>query len=100
MRKRSSSSAKFRHSSKRPPKGQTQEKYRRCKDIGKSENTKIAASLPMPGGRNTIEPYPAEPPTMEIYTQYIKDPDALKKACDDLAKEPVLGFDTETTELD
>jgi DNA polymerase I len=37
---------------------------------------------------------------MEIYTQYIKDPDALKKACDELAKEPVLGFDTETTELD
>ncbi len=37
---------------------------------------------------------------MEIYTQFINTAEALKKACDELAKEPVLGFDTETTELD
>lgn len=37
---------------------------------------------------------------MEVYTQLITDPDSLDKACASLAGEKLLGFDTETTELD
>ena len=37
---------------------------------------------------------------MEVYFQLINDADALKKACDELKTEDVLGFDTETTALD
>jgi DNA polymerase-1 len=37
---------------------------------------------------------------MEIYFQLIKDAETLRKACDALKTEEVLGFDTETTELD
>ena len=37
---------------------------------------------------------------MEVYFQIIRDADALRKACSDLAGEKFLGFDTETTELD
>lgn len=37
---------------------------------------------------------------MEIYFQLIRDPEALRAACDELKKEEFLGFDTETTELD
>ncbi len=37
---------------------------------------------------------------MEIYFQSITDGDSLKKACEELAAKPVLGFDVETTELD
>ena len=37
---------------------------------------------------------------MEIYFQLISDAESLKKACDELKKEPYLGFDVETTELD
>lgn len=37
---------------------------------------------------------------MEVYFQLIKDATALAEACSELAKEPVLGFDTETTQLD
>jgi DNA polymerase-1 len=37
---------------------------------------------------------------MEIYFQLIKDAETLQKACDALKTEEVLGFDTETTELD
>jgi DNA polymerase-1 len=37
---------------------------------------------------------------MEVYFQMITDAEALKIACDDLASEEYLGFDTETTALD
>ena len=37
---------------------------------------------------------------MEIYFQLITDADALKKACEELARVAYLGFDVETTELD
>ena len=37
---------------------------------------------------------------MEIYFQLITDAETLRKACEDLRNEEVLGFDTETTELD
>lgn len=37
---------------------------------------------------------------MEIYFQLIQDADALQKACEELEREPFLGFDTETTEID
>lgn len=37
---------------------------------------------------------------MEVYFQYIRDAEALKKACDEIKNEQFLGFDTETTELD
>jgi DNA polymerase I-like protein with 3'-5' exonuclease and polymerase domains len=37
---------------------------------------------------------------MEIYFQLITDAETLKKACEDLKDEEVLGFDTETTALD
>lgn len=37
---------------------------------------------------------------MEIYFQSITDGESLKKACEELAARPVLGFDVETTELD
>ena len=37
---------------------------------------------------------------MEIYFQLISDPQTLKAACGELEKEPYLGFDVETTELD
>lgn len=36
---------------------------------------------------------------MEIYFQLITDAETLRKACEDLKNEDVLGFDTETTEL-
>lgn len=37
---------------------------------------------------------------MEIYFQLIRDAEGLRKACAELASEKILGFDTETTELD
>ena len=37
---------------------------------------------------------------MELYYQYIRDIDGLRKACSELNAEPFLGIDTETTELD
>ena len=37
---------------------------------------------------------------MEVYFQFVRDAEGIKKACSDLANEPFLGFDTETTELD
>ncbi len=37
---------------------------------------------------------------MEIYFQQITDAETLKKACEQLQNEDVLGFDTETTALD
>jgi DNA polymerase-1 len=37
---------------------------------------------------------------MEIYFQLINDAEGVRKACQELAGETVLGFDTETTELD
>jgi DNA polymerase-1 len=37
---------------------------------------------------------------MEIYFRLVRDAETLKKECRDLASEPVLGLDTETTELD
>lgn len=37
---------------------------------------------------------------MEIYFELIKDAETLRKACEQLRNEDVLGFDTETTELD
>ena len=37
---------------------------------------------------------------MEVYFQVIRDAESLRSACAELAKEPFLGFDTETTELD
>lgn len=37
---------------------------------------------------------------MEIYFQLITDAEGVEKACAELAAERVLGFDTETTELD
>lgn len=37
---------------------------------------------------------------MELYFQYIRDAEGLRKTCSELSTEPFLGFDTETTELD
>src|SRR5947208_2930327 len=37
---------------------------------------------------------------MEIYFRLIRDADTLGEACRELSAESVLGFDTETTELD
>jgi DNA polymerase I len=37
---------------------------------------------------------------MEVYFRLIRDADTLDEACRELASEQVLGFDTETTELD
>ena len=37
---------------------------------------------------------------MEVFFEYIKEPDELAAACENLAGEKLLGFDTETTELD
>ncbi len=37
---------------------------------------------------------------MEIYFQLINDGESLRKACDELAGKPFLGFDVETTDLD
>jgi DNA polymerase I len=37
---------------------------------------------------------------MEVYFQLIKDAETLRKACEELEKSPVLGFDLETTDLD
>jgi DNA polymerase-1 len=37
---------------------------------------------------------------MEIYFRLIRDAAALNEACRELSAEPILGFDTETTELD
>jgi DNA polymerase-1 len=37
---------------------------------------------------------------MEIYFRLIRDAAALGEACRELSAEPILGFDTETTELD
>ena len=37
---------------------------------------------------------------MEIYFQLITDAETLRKVCEELRHEDVLGFDTETTELD
>lgn len=37
---------------------------------------------------------------MEVYFQFVRDAEGVKKACAALANEPYLGFDTETTELD
>jgi DNA polymerase-1 len=37
---------------------------------------------------------------MEVYFQIVRDAETVKKACDQLAAAPVLGLDTETTELD
>src|SRR3982751_1961445 len=37
---------------------------------------------------------------MEVYFQLVRDPAGLQKACDDLDNAGILGFDTETTELD
>ncbi len=37
---------------------------------------------------------------MEVYFQLVRDAESVRKACADLAGEDVLGFDTETTELD
>jgi DNA polymerase I-like protein with 3'-5' exonuclease and polymerase domains len=37
---------------------------------------------------------------MEVYFRLVRDKDALSEACRELASEAVLGFDTETTELD
>lgn len=37
---------------------------------------------------------------MEIYFQYVRDGEGVRKACEDLNTSDLLGFDTETTELD
>jgi DNA polymerase I len=37
---------------------------------------------------------------MEVYFQLVTDAESLKEACDEFKTEDVLGFDTETTELD
>lgn len=37
---------------------------------------------------------------MEIYFQYIKDAEGLRRTVEDLRRSELLGFDTETTELD
>src|SRR5262245_35512752 len=37
---------------------------------------------------------------MEIYFRLIRDAETLQDACRELSAEPVVGFDTETTELD
>jgi DNA polymerase-1 len=37
---------------------------------------------------------------MEVYFQLIRDAEGVRKACEELIKHEILGFDTETTELD
>src|SRR5690606_2145938 len=37
---------------------------------------------------------------MEVYVQVVRDGDGLRKACEQLRRSNILGFDTETTELD
>jgi DNA polymerase I-like protein with 3'-5' exonuclease and polymerase domains len=37
---------------------------------------------------------------MEVYFQVVRDPESLGIVCEELSREAVLGFDTETTELD
>jgi len=37
---------------------------------------------------------------MEVYFEYVRDASGLKAACEELGREPFLGLDTETTELD
>lgn len=37
---------------------------------------------------------------MEVYFQLVKDAESLKTVCEQLAKEDILGFDTETTEIE
>ena len=37
---------------------------------------------------------------MEVYFEYVRDARGLKAACEELGREPFLGLDTETTELD
>jgi len=37
---------------------------------------------------------------MEVYFEYVRDAESLRKACDSLKAGEYLGFDTETTELD
>lgn len=37
---------------------------------------------------------------MEVYVQIVRDGDGLRKACEHLRRSSILGFDTETTELD
>jgi hypothetical protein len=37
---------------------------------------------------------------MEINFELVRDSVGVKNACEELAREPVLGLDTETTELD
>jgi len=37
---------------------------------------------------------------MEVFFELIGDAESLRTVCEQLSKEPVLGFDTETTELD
>jgi DNA polymerase-1 len=37
---------------------------------------------------------------MEGYFEYVRDANGIKTACEELAREPFLGLDTETTELD
>lgn len=39
-------------------------------------------------------------PVMDTYFEYVRDANGLKVACEELAREPFLGLDTETTELD
>lgn len=37
---------------------------------------------------------------MEVYVQIVRDGEGVRKACETLRRSPILGFDTETTELD
>ncbi|HJS52036.1 MAG TPA: DNA polymerase [Pyrinomonadaceae bacterium] len=37
---------------------------------------------------------------MKLYFEYVRDASGIKSACEELAREPFLGLDTETTELD
>lgn len=37
---------------------------------------------------------------MEVYFQHVRDAESLRRACEELGKSEILGFDTETTELD
>jgi len=50
-------------------------------------------------GRRSYNRVSAINKIMEIYFQLITDAETLKKACEELKNEDVLGFDTETTEL-
>jgi DNA polymerase-1 len=49
--------------------------------------------------RDKIEIHP-EIDRMEVYFQLVRDAGSLRKACEELERSDVLGFDTETTELD